>query len=112
MKLSDYEILNEQVFYRGWHILEYINSHDLTELDIEAIKATIMDALVSNNDIDPMIEFLSFVIHKFSKSKEELSGLISFLYTSASIIVALIASFSKSSILGCISIYSKICQHL
>lgn len=71
MKLSDYEILNEQVFYRGWHILEYINSHDLTELDIEAIKATIMDALVSNNDIDPMIEFLDFENLCITKDKTD-----------------------------------------
>jgi len=60
MKLSNYKILNEQVFYKGCHILEYISSNNLTELDIEAIKATIMDALVSNNDIDPMTEFLDF----------------------------------------------------
>ncbi len=59
-KLNDYEILKQKVFYRGWNILEYIEHKELSKLDIEAIKATIMDALVSCNFIDPVSEYLDF----------------------------------------------------
>lgn len=60
-KLSDFSILKEKVFYRGWHILEYIETHkELTELDKNAIKATIMEALVSSKEIDPSREYLNF----------------------------------------------------
>ncbi len=60
-KLRDYEILNKQVFYRGWHILEYIDAYkNLSSLDMEAIKATIMDALVTSGSIDPKLEYLDF----------------------------------------------------
>lgn len=59
-KLSDFPVLKERVFYKGWHILEYMETHSLTELDKSAIKATIMDALVFNRDIDPTYEFLDF----------------------------------------------------
>lgn len=52
--LYEYEILVKDVFYRGWNILEYIEAHpDMSELDQAAIKATIMDALVTKNLIDP-----------------------------------------------------------
>lgn len=60
-KLKDFPILNESVFYKGWHILEYIEVHkELSELDKEAIKATIMDALVYSKEINPSLEYLDF----------------------------------------------------
>ncbi|MDE6141362.1 MAG: hypothetical protein K2G03_02050, partial [Bacilli bacterium] len=52
--LLDYDFLMYDVFYKCWHILEYIEHHPgMSELDKEAIKATIMDALVYKNLIDP-----------------------------------------------------------
>ncbi len=58
--LFDYPIIVNETFYKCWHILEYIENHkNMSELDKEAIKATIMDALVYNGDIDPDYEFLS-----------------------------------------------------
>lgn len=52
--LLDYEFLMHEVFYRCWPILEYIEKHpNMPELDKEAIKATIMDALVYKGLIDP-----------------------------------------------------------
>ena len=60
-KLTDYEVLVNDTFYRSWHIFEYIEHHpNMSDLDIEAIKATIMDALVYSNDIDPLREVLDF----------------------------------------------------
>lgn len=59
--LFEYDILVNHTFYRGWHLLEYIEKHpNMSELDKEAIKATIMDALVYNGDIDPDWEYLDF----------------------------------------------------
>lgn len=59
MKLSEYEILNKDVFYRCEHILNYIKTHpDIDELEKQSIKATIMDALVYKNLIDKDKEFL------------------------------------------------------
>lgn len=59
-KLSDYEVLNKDVFYRCEHILDYIKSHpDMPFLEKEAIKATIMDALTYKNEIDRYREFLN-----------------------------------------------------
>lgn len=57
--LLDFEVLTNETFYKGWHILEYIEKKKLTPLDIEAIKATIMDALVYKRLINPEVEFLN-----------------------------------------------------
>ena len=57
--LFDYDVLVEEVFYKCWHILEYLEKHSsLSELDKEAIKATIMDALVYKKLINPEKESL------------------------------------------------------
>lgn len=57
--LLDYDYLINDVFYRCWHILEYIEHHpNMSELEKEAIKATIMDALVYKGLIDPEKESL------------------------------------------------------
>lgn len=58
--LYDYEVLVNDTFYRSWHILDYIEKHkNMSELDKEAIKATIMDALVYTKAIDSENEFLN-----------------------------------------------------
>ena len=58
--LFDYPIIVNDTFYKCWYVLEYLEKHkNLSELDKEAIKATIMDALVYNGDINPLKEFLS-----------------------------------------------------
>lgn len=45
--LLDYDILTNEVFYRCWHILDYIAAHpDMPPLERESIEATIMEALV------------------------------------------------------------------
>ena len=52
--LLDYDILTNEVFYRCWHILDYIAAHpDMPPLERESIEATIMEALVSKRLIDP-----------------------------------------------------------
>lgn len=59
--LFDYEFLVNEVFYKCWHILDYITEHPvMDELDKEAIQATIMDALVYKNLINPNRESLDF----------------------------------------------------
>lgn len=41
-KLENYDLLVNDVFYRGYHILDYIKSHsNISDLDREAICATI-----------------------------------------------------------------------
>lgn len=58
-KLSSYQVLKEDVFYRGMHILDYLyTAKDISNLDIEAIKNTILTALVEKNEINPGCEFL------------------------------------------------------
>ncbi len=58
--LFDYPVLVNETFYKCWHILEYLEHHeDIDELDKEAIRATIMDALVYKGEINPEREFLS-----------------------------------------------------
>lgn len=58
--LIDYPILTNDTFYKCWRILDYIEKYkDMSELDKEAIKATIMDALVYSGSINPEREFLS-----------------------------------------------------
>ena len=58
--LFEYDILVNDVFYRFWHILTWIEEHpDMSDLDKEAICATIMDALVYKGLIDPEKEFLN-----------------------------------------------------
>lgn len=52
--LFSYDLLVNEVFYKCWHILEWIEAHpDMSQLDKEAIEATIMDALVYKKLIDP-----------------------------------------------------------
>lgn len=49
-----------EVFYKGWHILEYIEKHpNMSELDKEAIQATIMDALMYHKLINPATQSLN-----------------------------------------------------
>lgn len=57
--LFEYDVLVNDVFYRCWHILEYIEKHsDIDKLERDAIQATIMDALVFKGLINPEKEFL------------------------------------------------------
>lgn len=57
--LLEYEVIRNETFYKCWHILEYIESHpDMSALDKEAIKATIMDALVTKAEINPATQSL------------------------------------------------------
>ena len=57
--LYEYDVLVNDTFYRSWHVLEYIEQHpNMSELDREAVKATIMDALVYAGAIDPDWEYL------------------------------------------------------
>lgn len=59
--LVDYDFLVNEVFYRCQHILDYIESHpNMSDLEREAVKATIMDALVYKGLIDPNKESLDF----------------------------------------------------
>ena len=58
-RLIDIEVITNETFYKGWPILEYIEKRELTPLDIEAIKATIMDALVYKGLINPKEEYLN-----------------------------------------------------
>lgn len=52
--LLDYKLITNEVFYRCWHIIDYIEAHpDMKPLEREAIQATIMEALVSKKLIDP-----------------------------------------------------------
>lgn len=52
--LLDYELITNEVFYRCWHILDYIKDHpNMPPLERESIEATIMEALVSKKLIDP-----------------------------------------------------------
>ena len=57
--LYDYEVLVNDTFYRSWHVLEYLENHpNMSDLDREAISATIMDALVYAGAINPDCEYL------------------------------------------------------
>ena len=58
-RLIDFEVITNETFYKGWHILEYIEKHKLSALDIEAIKATIMDSLVYKGLINPEEDYLN-----------------------------------------------------
>lgn len=59
--LYDYDLLVNEVFYRCHHILEYIETHpNMPDLEKEAIKATIMDALVYKKEIDSSKQSLDF----------------------------------------------------
>lgn len=58
--LMDYSVITNDTFYKCWNVLDYMEKHpDLSELDKEAIRATIMDALVYSGDINPETDFLS-----------------------------------------------------
>ncbi len=58
-KLEEYAALNDFVFYRHYHILEYIKLKEpLSSLDREALAATIMHALVDLHLIDKERETL------------------------------------------------------
>ena len=51
--LFDFDLLVNEVFYRGEHILSYIDRHsNMSDIDKEAIKNTIMDALVTKGLIN------------------------------------------------------------
>lgn len=57
--LVDYDLLVNDVFYRCWHILDYIEAHpNMSELEKESIAATIMEALVSKKLINPQSQSL------------------------------------------------------
>lgn len=57
--LLDYELITNEVFYRCWHILDYIKEHpNMPPLERESIEATIMEALVSKKLIDPTTQSL------------------------------------------------------
>lgn len=57
--LLDYDVLVNEVFYKCWHILDYVEKHpDMSDLDRQAIKATIMDALVTRKLINPNTQSL------------------------------------------------------
>lgn len=59
--LFDYELLVNEVFYKCWHILEYIEKHpNMSDLDRQAIKATIMDALVTKKTNRPKKSIIRF----------------------------------------------------
>ena len=61
ISLYDYKVLCNDVFYRSFHIFEYIETHpDMSDLEKQAIKATIMDALVTRGCIDPARQSLNF----------------------------------------------------
>lgn len=52
-RLEEYSVLTEQTFYRGWHILDYIRENpNMSALEWEAVKASMMVALVDTNSID------------------------------------------------------------
>lgn len=52
--LYDYELLQNEVFYRSEYILKYLERHQtLSDLDKAAIANTILDALVTKGLIDP-----------------------------------------------------------
>lgn len=52
--LFEYDFLVNETFYKCQHILDYIkNNPNMSRLDFMAIQATIMDALVYKNLIDP-----------------------------------------------------------
>ena len=54
ISLFDFDVLNNEVFYKCQHILSFIEKNNkLSKLDSMAIKATIMDALVTKKLIDP-----------------------------------------------------------
>lgn len=58
--LFEYEFLVKEVFYRGCHILTWLEKHPKIEaLEKQAICATIMDALVYKELINPEKEFLN-----------------------------------------------------
>ena len=58
-RLDSYSVLVNDVFYRGMHILDYLYSKEnISTLDIEAIKNTILTALVEKGEIDQYHEFL------------------------------------------------------
>lgn len=70
--LFDYEILVNDVFYRGYNILIWIEKHpNMTILDKEAISNTIMDALVYKELIDKETERLDLENLRIVKSRDD-----------------------------------------
>lgn len=54
VELKQYDLIVSHVFYRSYHVLDYIAKNpNMSDLDREAICATIMDALVYKGLIDP-----------------------------------------------------------
>lgn len=60
-ELKHYDLLVSHVFYRSFHVLDYIGKNpNMSDLDREAICATIMDALVYKGLIDPSKQSLDW----------------------------------------------------
>lgn len=60
LKLSNIPLIKEELFYRGYHVLEYIKLHpNMDQLDKEALSNTILEALVSTKIIDPQKQSLN-----------------------------------------------------
>ena len=54
LKLKTIPLIKNDVFYRGYHVLDYIKLHpNMDELDKEALINTILDSLVSKEIINP-----------------------------------------------------------
>lgn len=56
--LYEYDVLVNDLFYRGYPILDYLNRKNIQKLDKEAIFATIMDTLVYKGLINKDTDFL------------------------------------------------------
>ena len=60
ISLFDFDILNNEVFYRSLPIFKWLERNpNMSLLDREAIKATVMDALVTRGCIDPSNQSLN-----------------------------------------------------
>lgn len=59
--IYDFDLLQNEVFYRSEHILKYLERHKyLSDLDKAAIANTILDALVTKGLMDPKTQSLDF----------------------------------------------------
>lgn len=59
--IYDFDVLQNEVFYRSEHILKYLERHKyLSDLDKVAIANTILDALVTKGLMDPNAQSLDF----------------------------------------------------
>lgn len=74
-KLEEFELLKKDVFYRGYHILEWIKLHPkMTELQKEIISASIIQALISKEEIDKtdLLDLNNLAIVNSVVNKEDL----------------------------------------